>query len=177
MIVGASSRRPRATDSRPYMKKKGKHAMENATKALLIAGGVLIAIIILSVMVIMFQKTGNVTKTYDQTISQEEITKFNSNFTKYIGQELTIHEVITICKFAEDNGITVSSGAKDESKIKDDLDAVEEAYKNHKDNIDKIQKIEKVYELIIPNTAYDKETGKINNISFSPGKIKITYKK
>ena len=40
--------------------------MENATKALLIAGGVLIAIIIISVMVITFKKTGNISKTYDK---------------------------------------------------------------------------------------------------------------
>lgn len=83
--------------------------MENATKALLIAGGVLIAIIILSVMVIMFQKTGNVTKTYDQTISQEEITKFNTNFTKYVGidKKFTIHDAITITNFAHSNGVNV----------------------------------------------------------------------
>ncbi len=86
--------------------------MENATKALLIAGGVLIAIIIISVLVITFQKTGNVSRTYSQTVDQEQITIFNSNFTKYVGQDLTIHEVVTICNFAYNNGthnVTVNS--------------------------------------------------------------------
>ena len=81
--------------------------MENATKALLMAGGVLIAIIIISVLVVTFQKTGSVSKTYDKTIDQEEITKFNTNFTKYLGQKITIHEVVTICNFARQNNIEI----------------------------------------------------------------------
>ena len=86
--------------------------MENATKALLIAGGVLIAIIIISVMVITFQKTGNVSKTYDKTINQEDVTKFNENFTKYLNKELTIHQAITITNFAKENGVAIDGGVK-----------------------------------------------------------------
>ena len=81
--------------------------MENATKALLIAGGVLIAIIIMSVMIITFQKTGNVSKTYDKTIDQEEISKFNENFTRSLGKELSIQQAITITNFANSNGVKV----------------------------------------------------------------------
>lgn len=129
---------------------KGGKKVENATKALLIAGGVLIAIIILSVMVIMFQKTGNVTKTYEQTISQEEITKFNSNFTKYIGQELTIHEVVTITNFADikNNKLVdvIVNGGMTADKIESNLG--------------------KKYKLSIPNNAYN-EHGYITNILIS----------
>lgn len=84
--------------------------MENATKALLMAGGVLIAIIIISVIVITLQKTGNVNKTYDSTIKQQEIMKFNSNFTKYVGEDkkFTIHDAITITNFAQNHGVTVN---------------------------------------------------------------------
>ena len=81
--------------------------MENATKALLMAGGVLIAIIILSVLVITLHHTGNVSKGYDQTVQTEEITTFNSNFTKYLGQNFTIHQAITITNFANSNGVDV----------------------------------------------------------------------
>lgn len=86
--------------------------MENATKALLIAGGVLIAIIIISVMVITFKKTGNISKTYDKTINQEDVTKFNENFTKYLNKELTIHQAITITNFAKENGVAIDGGVK-----------------------------------------------------------------
>lgn len=97
--------------------------MENATRALLIAGGVLIAIIILSVLVITLQRTGNVSRGYDQTVQTEEITIFNSNFTKYLGQDLTIHQVVTIYNFAKSNNVSCNKHY-DEDNIKDDLDGI-----------------------------------------------------
>lgn len=121
--------------------------MENATKALLIAGGVLISIIIISVLVVTFQKFGNVSKTYDATVNQEEITKFNTNFTKYLGQELTIHEVITITNFAESNDIVVINGKKTSNISEDDLS---------KKNTYAIQINE-----------YDETTGKIKKITIN----------
>ena len=54
--------------------------MENATKALLIAGGVLIAIIMLSVGVALYSIYSNQAKEYDQIVSDTEIQKFNSKF-------------------------------------------------------------------------------------------------
>lgn len=123
--------------------------MENATKALLMAGGVLIAIIIISVIVITLQKTGNVTKTYDKTIDQEEITKFNVNFTKYVGKELTIHQLVTICNFAYN----------DETHRVKVNNSTDNPYTN-----DKIQRnLDKKYTLTIPNNAYD-ENGYITKI-------------
>lgn len=119
--------------------------MENATKALLIAGGVLIAIIIMSVMVITFQKTGNVSKTYDKTIDQEEISKFNENFTRYLGKELSIQQAITITNFANSNGVTVSG-------MVSTSDVNGETLKNK-------------YELT--NIKYNSETGYIESITLS----------
>lgn len=101
--------------------------MENATKALLIAGGVLIAIIIISVLVITLQKTGNVSKSYDKTVQTEEVTTFNSNFTKYLGQKITIHEVVTICNFAQNNNTHKLSnilGIKTEADIANDIERI-----------------------------------------------------
>lgn len=126
--------------------------MENATKALLMAGGVLIAILIISVLVITFQKTGNVSKSYDKSVSQEEITKFNVNFTKYLGQDLTIHQVVTICNFAYKDGThkVKVNGGEDNPYTNDKI----------KENLDK------KYTLTIPNNAYD-ENGYITNILIS----------
>lgn len=122
--------------------------MENATKALLIAGGVLIAIIIISVLVMTLQKTGNVSKTYDTTVSQEEITKFNVNFTKFVGinNKFTIHEAITITNFAKKNGVTVN-GPKTTNDINND------------------EAKEKKYTLTV--NSYD-DNGYINSITISP---------
>ena len=95
--------------------------MENATKALLIAGGVLIAIIIISVMVITFKKTGNISKTYDKTINQEDVAKFNENFTKYEYKDLTIHQAITITNFAKENGVAINGIELKVSEIEKNL--------------------------------------------------------
>lgn len=70
--------------------------MENATKALLIAGGVLIAIIILTILVKTY---GNIGAFQRQQMSQEEaeqIEEFNKDYTKYDGQYVYGTEVITI---------------------------------------------------------------------------------
>ena len=75
--------------------------MENAAKALMMAGGILIGVLILALMVTLFVGSRNLSKTYDETKKQEAIQQFNSNFTKYLGQELTIHQVMTITNFAK----------------------------------------------------------------------------
>lgn len=134
--------------------------MENATKALLMAGGVLIAIIIIGVMVAMFGSTGKVTQSYDKLSSQEEITKFNSNFTKYIGKKLTIHEVVTICNFAENNKIhkvIVTSGLKSASDIPTDVEEI----KNEGDD-----RVQKAYKIKIDSSSYD-SNGFISTIEFT----------
>lgn len=81
--------------------------MENASRALLMAGGVLIAVIIIALMVSLFRTAGSGSRSVDNTMTAEQIAKFNANFTKYLGQDLTIHQVVTICDFAQNNGTYV----------------------------------------------------------------------
>lgn len=135
--------------------------MENATKALLMAGGILLGILIISLAVTIFRNTGNVTKTYSATLRQEEITTFNTNFTKYIDKDLTIHEVVTIYNFAESNGVTVNTTV--------DISKIGEIVKNEQDQ-SKIQnkKLKNIYKITLPLNAYDSD-GLIS-------KINIEYK-
>lgn len=134
--------------------------MENATKALLIAGGVLIAILIISVLVVTLQKAGNVSKSYDKSVSQEEIKKFNVNFTKYLGQDLTIHQVVTICNFAYKDGThkVKVNGSEDNPYTNDKI----------KENLDN--------KYIITINSYD-GNGYITNILISERKILLNNKK
>lgn len=94
--------------------------MENASKALIMAGGILIGMLLLTFLVVMFTSAGNVSQSYDDTKREEAIQQFNSNFTKYLGKELTIHQVVTICNFAEKNGVSVIN-AKYENSIQTDV--------------------------------------------------------
>lgn len=90
--------------------------MENASKALLISAGTLIAVMLLVLLNHLFGSASTVTKTYDDTMKTSEITKFNANFTKYQDpginydsttgkadrQSATIYDVISIANFAYD---------------------------------------------------------------------------
>ena len=77
--------------------------MENASKALLIAGGILIAILIVTVAVYLFENYGSIGKSYDQTLQTTEIQKFNENFTRYEGREdVTIQEIVTLYNYVEE---------------------------------------------------------------------------
>lgn len=125
--------------------------MENASKALLMAASVLIGIILISLMVIMFMNSGNVSSSYDKTISQEEISVFNSNFTKYVGRGLTIHEVKSIIYFAEANGVEHIESVPE----------ISETLSVGGDNTVNKRK----YKLVV--RAYDTDTGKISKIQIT----------
>ena len=82
--------------------------MENASKALIMAGGILIGLLILTLMITLFMSSSELTNTYQRTKQTEEVQQFNVNFIKYIGRNLTIHEAITISNFSVENNVTVS---------------------------------------------------------------------
>ena len=126
--------------------------MENASKALLMAGGILIGILILALMVTLFVSSRNMSISYENEKKTEQIHQFNVNFTKYLGQDLTIHQVVTICNFANINDVTVSGG-KTSLDIKTDVDS----YTTSEDSI-------KTYRLTI--NSYSDE-GYINSITFN----------
>ena len=77
--------------------------MENATKALLIAGGILIAMLVISLGVLIFMNYREVGTAFVLRISTTQIRKFNSNFTKFEGREdITIQEIISLANFVKD---------------------------------------------------------------------------
>lgn len=78
--------------------------MENAAKALLIAGGVLIAIILLTLFAYLFSHMATGTSNIYSTLDASEISEFNQQFLNYQGRtDLNIQDVITIINLAKDN--------------------------------------------------------------------------
>ena len=57
--------------------------MENASKALLMAAGVLLGILLLSVMIYVFRQGARVQQTYDQKQITNQLELYNSKFEKY----------------------------------------------------------------------------------------------
>lgn len=59
--------------------------MENASKALLIAGAILIAILLIAIGMMVFNSASGVIDTSTKNMSQQEKTAFNKQFTVYSG--------------------------------------------------------------------------------------------
>ena len=77
--------------------------MENATKALLIAGAVLIAIIMVSIAVYLYSLYSNQADQYSDIISAVELQKFNSKFDLYLGREnITPQEIVSVVNLAKE---------------------------------------------------------------------------
>lgn len=71
--------------------------MENAAKALIIAGGVLIAILLASLFTYLSRTMADSTEPFYSMMSDNEIAEFNQRFLKYEGRtDLTVQDVATI---------------------------------------------------------------------------------
>lgn len=84
--------------------------MENASKALIIAAGVLIGIILMSIAVYLFVDFGSTAAKINKQNAEQQIVEFNSRFTAYQGldmngnpKEWTIYDVITVLGYAQEN--------------------------------------------------------------------------
>ena len=71
--------------------------MENASKALLIAGGVLLAIMVLTIAIYLKGRFDNVADQYVASQDVSEIQKYNAKFEPYIGKEdITPQDLVTL---------------------------------------------------------------------------------
>lgn len=76
--------------------------MENSSKALIIAGEILIAIIVLSILASVIVSFGRYSSDTHKQIADQETYQFNSNFLSYSGRvNITAQEIATIINFAK----------------------------------------------------------------------------
>ncbi len=61
--------------------------MENASKALIIAGAILVSIILISLGIMVMNSTGDVTGRMQEEMDSTSIQSFNSKFTQYAGKQ------------------------------------------------------------------------------------------
>ena len=131
--------------------------MENATKALLIAGTVLIAIIMISIAVYLYSMYSNQSKEYNTLISSIEIEKFNSKFEVFVGRnDITPQEIVSAVNLSREynNQIKIFLGSLEISYT-----SAEEFMKNN---------INDSFSCTwsVTNPEYD-ENGKITKITFT----------
>lgn len=84
--------------------------MENASKALIIAGAILLSILIIGLGMMVFNNAKNALTSAN--LDQEQIDAFNSKFETYIGENKRGSDIKTLC-----NAVKNSNAAEDENKI------------------------------------------------------------
>ncbi len=78
--------------------------MENATNALLMAGGVLIGVLILTLAVYLYMSFGAEARENYELMERQQIVRFNAQFTKYVGiKDLTVYDVASVIAAARKN--------------------------------------------------------------------------
>ena len=77
--------------------------MENASKALIIAGAILLAILIITLGIFIFQQASEVTR--DSSISDVEIIQFNEKFTSHEGTNVRGSEVNSLLSTVVQNNV------------------------------------------------------------------------
>ena len=121
--------------------------MENASKALLMAGGILIAILIIALLVKSFTAVSMFQKTKLTEEEQAQLVVFNEQYTKYLGQYVYGTDVRTLMnKYDDDKQVPVivlPEGTNPPTGIGQDT----QYYK-------------------CTSVGYDNSTGRVNSITF-----------
>ena len=148
--------------------------MENASKAIIMAGGILIGVIILTVMAIAFNKGSQFASEYDDQIEQASVAKFNSQFTKYDTTtynektkrqepvQWSWHDLISIINLAQN--YNEKAGYIVVDIIIDGNSCISKNILTEQQKLDKIQYDDKKYVLI--DIKYDQSSGKVSKVLF-----------
>lgn len=76
--------------------------MENASKALIMAGGMLIALLIIGALVLVFNQIGDYEKVQTSSKKSSQIADFNKELSKYSGDNVKGYDMITLINKAID---------------------------------------------------------------------------
>ena len=144
--------------------------MENASKALLIAGGVLLAMLILSLMVYVFTGMSDMMDAQDTKKLNEQIQAFNAEYEAYNKTILYGADIISICNKIVDNNKKYSDNREyqitlvvigripneetNRQLISSDINSMRDNYQ-FKTSIFKCT-----------NISYSETTGRVNKIEF-----------
>ena len=76
--------------------------MENASKALIMAGGILIALLVLGALLLMINNLSDYQKSNSDLVESGQLATFNEQFTQYERDDLTGTEVISLANMVYD---------------------------------------------------------------------------
>ncbi len=142
--------------------------MENATKAILIAGGILIAIITISIFYSVFSSTSQIVGDTSKNTHQEELKDFNTKFEAYNKKIMYGTDIISVLNKAIDNNrnYDVLYGPEPNSTFKDFYVDIEftiferDQVTNQRKGSKESEAIKKTYKLSSNYTKLNKEIEK-----------------
>ena len=76
--------------------------MENASKALLMAGGMLIALLVIGALLLAFNQIGDYEKGKSSMTKSSQVADFNKEFGKYSGDDIKGYDILTLINKAVD---------------------------------------------------------------------------
>jgi len=85
--------------------------MENASKALIMAGAILIAIMIISLGILIFSKMGGSAKEI-ANMDEQEIAAFNSKITPYLGESVSGSQVNALLQYCLSNNMAAANSGE-----------------------------------------------------------------
>lgn len=152
--------------------------MENASNALMIAGGVLIAILLVGIIVISFNGAADLAKTYDSRISSSSLQAFNNNFEKYLEGEIDVQEIITMTYFAKNYNTQNELNESDSTYISIECENIRNFEKKTDNQLIEFMKENTFVEddnttfqkYICKSVEYNEKTGTITKITFKKDK-------
>ena len=143
--------------------------MENAVKALIIAAGVLIGLMILSLGISLYSSLNEFVEEFEKDIADQKIQQFNEQFTRYINCDdsgninfkLTIQDVVTAANIAYEN----NQNNGDYITIKLKGVALEDDINSDSATILK-EGLEKEYKCSPQDVKINTTTGKVDEVNF-----------
>ncbi len=93
--------------------------MENASKALIMAAGILIGVLILTLAVVLFTNFGATSKGVYTQMEERQLTQYNAQFTVYSGRnDINVYEIISVASLALENNETYEEYTNYENEYK-----------------------------------------------------------
>lgn len=148
--------------------------MENASKALYMAGGILIAIVIASIMVYIFYRGSLLSYEFDSKLSDEELQAYNAEFEKYVNKETILaQDIISIINRAHSiNQKNEDEGGSDFISVEVAIDKNRTYIFDSKTDVGKMYKKNNKTETI----SWDEFLNKYSQTGLKDNKTKIYYK-
>ncbi len=164
--------------------------MENASRALLMAATILIAVMLISLGTYLFATFGNYSKNINNNINAKTKQEFNAQFTKYetseSGDLCTVYDIVTIINLAKNSNSKYEEYQNINSRPGDyQKESNAYIYVNGEKDINELSNEKKLNEFINQHNNIDNSTGDYVykykctvNISNQTGLVKsITFTK